>query len=164
MKRLTVSLRSAFLAYGLLAAVGLAVAVLIYWSYQSTTVLEVKNHPVPSFPPEVQAGQAVIFLEVDFCKNYPTHGEVEVSLIGEKTGSKIAVAWPRDETKKVCAKYDNLPIRIPPQTPTDTYVVDFQVTYENINPIKKGEPVQFQSKPFRVVNRALQPGTAQPAP
>lgn len=151
-------------AYGSLLLTGLVVATVLFWSFQSSKVLEVKNSPVDAFPPEVQAGTSAIFLDIDYCKYTKVDGVVEVNLIGQTTGSKIGVTWPQDKTPRGCARLKQVPVLIPPQTPTDTYTAVFSITYAKINPIKPAQPVTFSSKPFKVVNKKLQPGDATVVP
>ncbi len=153
--------KAKFFGYGALLLTALAVGLFLFWSYQTPEVLKVHNSPVPVFPPEVQAGTSAVFLDIDYCKNYSLHGKVYVNLIGQTTGAKIAVVWPVDKAPTGCNHLKQVPVLIPPQTPTDTYTVTFLITYGNINPIKEAEPTEFTSQSFKVSNPKLQAGDAQ---
>lgn len=145
-------------AYIALSIFALVVVTFVRWSSQPSTVLKIKNNPVPAQPPEVKDGSQ-IFLTIDFCKSTSNWGVSEVYLLGEH-GPKIPVNWPVDKTDKGCAVYQAVPIPIPANAPTDTYRVSFNTCYD-VNPLKTGRCTEFQSTSFKVMNSTLNPGDAK---
>jgi hypothetical protein len=145
-------------AYGALAIMGLFVAFVVYWSAQPSTVLTIKNDPVPARPAEV-APDGEILLAIDFCQTISAVMVTEVHLLGEH-GADIAVNWPRGRVEKGCNTYPKVPVPIPGQTPTDTYVAVFK-SCADINPLKDHQCTTFRSQSFKVVNSKLNPGDAQ---
>ena len=128
------------------------------WSSRPSIVLTINNDPVPAKPPEVKGGDKV-YLDIDFCQSVSAVMVTEVKLRGEH-GAIIDVNWPSGRVEKGCNVYKDVPVPIPGQTPTDTYVVEFK-SCANVNPIKNNQCTTFKSKPFKVMNPKLNPGDAQ---
>ncbi len=135
------------------------VGLFLFWSYQPTDILTIKNDPVPVKPTEVDAGEGIVYLNTDFCKNRKATGVTRVFLVGETKGQKPEISWPLDTTPPQCLKTD-VPLHIPASAQTDTYHAVFEITYQ-VNPLKK-QVVTFHSRSFSVVNIKLQPGDAKP--
>lgn len=138
--------------YACIALSIMVALVFLFWSLQSTTVLEIKNDRdgkgqvigVPIRPATNKAGEFEI-LTVDYCKHQRASGTVVLRLVGQK--SIIRIPWPDDKQDPRCLKAD-VPIAVPPYAVNDEYYFDFQINY-SINPIKE-QVVKFRSQSFRI--------------
>lgn len=126
----------------------------IYWSLQPDDILTVSNNPVSVRPLEV-VNDGAVNLTIKYCKNHRATGKVEVRLVGSTT--KVDIPWPTDTTDAGCHTIE-VPVRIPAQTPTDTYRFTFNILY-NVNPLKSAIPESFQSQKFHVTNTTLDENT-----
>lgn len=128
------------------------------WAYEPSQALVINNKPVPVEPPEVKDGGKV-FLTINYCQKKTLTMHTEVHLIGEQ-GADIDVVWPTSTVPKGCNLLTEIPVKIPGQTPTDTYYAEF-TSCGDVNPLKKDKCTIFKSKHFKVVNSKLSPGDAQ---
>lgn len=148
------------MTYGALSIMALFVGVIVYWSFSTRKqVLVINNDPVTIRPSEVNAGDGIVYLKVDYCKNAKATGQTKVYLIGETYGAKPEVAWPDDTAAKGCQVLE-FPVHIPAQTQTDMYHIVFEVKYQ-LNPIRDSYTT-FRSRTFKVINEKQQPGDAKP--
>jgi hypothetical protein len=135
-----------WLAYGAVAFLALVTALFLYWLYQPSNVLELKETPVPvrTVPPNGDNG--IVILHVKYCKNVEVDGRVRISFVSKSREVFLPVSTDRQPARCL----DNeLPILIPSELPADTYKIHFRVDYQ-VNPIKN-QLVEFDSKPFEVV-------------
>lgn len=140
-----------------LVVLAVAVAMLLKWSFADENILTVKNSPFPTSTIASPQGQ-VIVMEVDYCKNEDVKGQVRMSFVSQSR--EVFLPVQKEQQPKTCLK-TKLPILIPRDLPTDTYVVKFRVTY-NLNPIKQNVVSEFQSRSFKVQGPVGVPGPAGP--
>lgn len=137
-----------YIVVSALVAVAIALAIFIKWSFADTNVLEIRNNPFPArvvADPTNRTG-GIVFLTADYCKNSNTTGTVRVSYVSASREIFLPVA--PEKLPKGCSSND-IPIVIPLNLTKDKYSIKFHVTY-NINPLKKGIVLDFQSQPFTV--------------
>lgn len=138
-----------------LIAAGL-VSILIYWSLESTEVLDVKNATVTQTPkatvydglkvrPDIAKPDEKVFISLDYCKLKSVHGDVIARLVGEEFITRLT--WPNDSSPAGCVIND-VGITIPKKIDSDIYYVEFQVEY-HINP-QKTTTVILRSDKFKI--------------
>lgn len=128
----------------MMLVISIITAIFVFWSVQSSNVLEIKNGPVP-VRPAVQRPDELIFLNVDFCKTQDVSGVVRRFLISDTV--RIPLPLQADNGPKSCQHID-APLLIPKQTAPDKYHVHFSITYK-INPIHEVIE-EFDSQTFAV--------------
>lgn len=130
--------------YGIMCLAVIMGLVFLFWSVQSSNVLEVKNSPFPVRPPVVSNSDA-IFVRISYCKHSSAKGAVVARLIGKR--SIIRLPWPEDTQAARCFDQE-VPIPIPAYATDDVYYFQFDVTYQ-VNPIKT-QTVTMRSQEFTV--------------
>lgn len=132
----------------IISVVAVAVLLLIlYWVYQPSDVLDVKNNPFPTrIVKDPSTGNNIVILHVDYCKKIAINGKVRVSYVSQTNEVFLPIA---DENgPKTCMTTD-LPILIPKDLPSGMYKIKFRATY-NINPLKQQVASEFESQPFEI--------------
>lgn len=118
--------------------------VFLFWAFEDSPVLEVKNAPFPVRPP-VQYPDLAEVMTVDYCKVFNAKGKVSAKLVGKQ--SIIEIPFPDEKSEIGCVKSD-VPIVVPSYALDDTYYFSFTIRYQ-LNPIKT-KTVHIRSQPFEV--------------
>lgn len=140
-------------------SIGMGFVILIfYWYNAPYKILEIKNHPVPVIPKEVN-GLRYVTAIFDFCKHKKIEGKVEVSLVSTQT--ELPLPDYDEVTKPGCQNGLEAPLPIPPQTATGVYHYHYIVTYHP-NPLRT-ITVEFDTQEFSVVKTGAegQPATRE---
>lgn len=117
----------------------------LFWSFQSEDVLVVDKKPIPAESIQTTSGRFVI-LDVDYCKKYDIDGKLRISFISKTREVFLPLS---DERGPVICNNAKYPVPIPVELIPDEYKIKFHVIYD-INPIKKGVAIDFESKTFKV--------------
>lgn len=132
-------------------AVGI-LGLVLFWVYQPSNVLEVKNSP---FPVRIvnDGDNKIVVMHINYCKNISKQGKVRVSYVSKSEEVFLPVA---DENgPKQCQETD-IPIILPKDLKPDVYKIKFRATYD-INPIKKDVVNEFESQSFDSTSLKAQP-------
>lgn len=134
--------------YIALCIIGLAIFVgglFIFWSVQPSTILVIKNNPVPATV-GILNGDREVSAKVNYCKTTHSTGVFTYDFISKSTD--IAAPSTEVTSPKECKDGAPLVIPVPKQAVADTYRIHFTVTYK-INPIKT-TVVQWDTQDFKV--------------
>ncbi len=143
-KRETRSKLLFYASMGVLGIILIGIAVLIFWSVQMGTVLEIKNSPVPVRPTKIDSDQYIL-LHYDYCKHSDAEGVVQSSLVSKT--SVLVLPEARDTTKEGCNEFD-APYPVPGQTAPEIYHYHFKACYP-LNPVKE-VCIEWDSKEFEI--------------
>lgn len=136
----------AWLAMGLTVAM---LGLLIYWSIVPfKPILEIPNNKLNVVVPEVKAGEDLL-LNYSVCKNGDYTGVVTRYI---EDNQVIALPDIVSKFPAGCHNY-TLPVTIPINAPTDTYIFHAQITYK-VSPIKS-VTYDFYSDKFKVDGKIL---------
>jgi hypothetical protein len=131
-----------------LIASALGLFVILRWSFEDTTVLEIHNNPFPAriVPDPTGKTGGIIFLQADYCKDKNVSGTTRISYVS--ANREVFLPLAPEQLPKGCASKE-VPIVIPRDLPQDTYKVRFHVTYD-VNPLKNNVTTDFESRSFTV--------------
>lgn len=131
-----------------LVVVAIGIGIILRWSFASENVLEVKNSPFPARVISDPSGQTggIVFLKADYCKNTDDVGELRISYVSKSREVFLPIA--KEQLPKGCDNKE-VPVIIPLNLLRDEYRIKFRATY-NINPLKKGIVINFESQPVVV--------------
>lgn len=120
------------LAYVVLVAAFVMVGAVIYWSSQSTDILDI-NAPITVVPP-IASSETPVVLSLNYCKKIGATGSVRVSFVSQT--AEIFQPVGSDSQPKGCHDL-KAPILLPPATlvPPGRYKIKFHAVYK-INPLK----------------------------
>jgi hypothetical protein len=143
------SKRINWVVYFILLFLAAVVALFLYWTFQGSNVLDVKNNPVPvrTIRPHPQA-DGVVFLNINYCKNTKAEGRVRTSFVSPTREYFFPVSIDRQDPN---CKFQEVPVAIPHEVLPGEYHIHFRITYK-VNPIKTVVE-EFDSKKFEVVPR-----------
>lgn len=131
-----------------------AIAVMFYWATADTKPLDIHNAPFPTRTiREHPTAGGVVILNVDYCKNTSTEGDLRMSFVS--TSREIFLPVAKEKGSKGCTKTE-FPVLLPKEIPADTYRIKFRVTYD-LNPLKQNVVQEFESQPFTVDESAGNP-------
>jgi hypothetical protein len=119
------------LTYATLSVMAVGGSLYLYWSFQSTKVLDIKNTPVPVRPQEINP-EATVILHYNYCKRSDVHGVVTGAIVSSST--KILLPDAEEITPKTCKEFD-VPVIIPGQTTDGVYHLEYTAVYR-VNPLK----------------------------
>lgn len=128
-----------------LAVIAAAATLFLSWSFESESILQIKNAPFPVRFLNNQDG-GVVVLTTEYCKFKPTPGTVRVSFVSKSREVFLPIA--PEKSPKGCETKE-LPILLPKDLPEDRYKVKFHAVYD-LNPLKQNIPVDFESVEFDV--------------
>lgn len=135
-----------FIVYIALVIIALGLLTVSYWLLAPSDVLEIKNAPVPIRTiREHPTAEGVVILNVDYCKKVGATGQVRVSFVSQSREIFLPIAVDKAEPK--CEKVE-VPVLIPHDTPSDTYIIRYYITYK-VNPLRSTIE-QFDSQEFHV--------------
>lgn len=130
-----------------LVTVALCLGVFLKWTIQDSQVLQVNNSPFPTRTiREHPTAGGVIILTADYCKIQDVPGKLRVSYVSSSREVFLPLA---DEKSPKGCRVTEFPVLIPRELQPDTYRIKFRVTYD-VNPLKKGQVVEFESQPVVV--------------
>lgn len=116
-----------------------------YWATQDTEVLKVRTQPFPTRTiREHPTAGGVVFLAVDYCKQYNVDGRLGVSFVS--ASREILLPTTEEDSNEGCVSRE-IPVLIPKDIAPDEYVIKLQTTYD-VNPLKQGVTDTFLSEPF----------------
>lgn len=140
-----------YVAYVALVLTMLAVGVLLYWAFQPSDVLEIKNSPFPVRTiREHPTADGVIILNIDYCKKIDVEGKVRISFVSQSREVFLPIA---DDRQSPTCKVVEFPVLIPHELPKDKYRIKFRTEYR-VNPLKT-EVEEFESRSFEVVDGSV---------
>jgi hypothetical protein len=133
---------------GMLIAIAFGLFIILRWSFQDIDVLEIHNNPFPARIVNDTTGQTggIVFLRADYCKNANITGDLRMSYVS--SSREVFLPPTKEQLPKGCDSRE-VPVVIPKELPKDTYRIKFRATYD-VNPLKTGEVVNFESQPFTV--------------
>lgn len=135
------------LLIGALTLAFIGVGVILYWLNQPTDVLEIKNAPFPVRTiRETAHRDGVVILKIDYCKKIKATGRVRTSYVSKTR--EVLLPISEDKQEPACREVE-LPVLVPRDLQPDEYRIHFRVIYD-INPLKRAEPIEFESQPFKV--------------
>lgn len=133
-----------FIAMALVAGL---IALFLFWAFQPSDVLVVKNTPVPVRTiREHPTADGVVILNVDYCKKIKAIGRSRVSFISPSREIFLPIGEERQDP--TCGQKE-IPILIPHELPSGKYKVRFRIEYK-INPVRTVFE-DFDSLEFEVV-------------
>lgn len=142
-----------------LILLGLIISIFLYWMFQPTDVLEIKNSPVPSrIVDDPQGNGKILILKINYCKKVKATGTVRPSFVSKS--SETFLPSYKDDQPVQCnggntgAESVDLSIFIPKDLPPDKYKVKYRIIYK-VNPLKSSEPVEFESVEFDLTADAI---------
>lgn len=142
-----------YAVYIALLVIMAAIGTLLYWSFQSTDVLNIKNAPFPvRTVREHPTADGVVILHIDYCKNIKATGRVRTSFVAQSREIFLPVAT--DTQPPQCLDTE-VPVLIPSDLPPGKYRIKFRTEYR-INPIKTAIE-DFDSVEFEVVGNEVKP-------
>jgi isopentenyl phosphate kinase len=112
------------LTYATLSVMAVGGSLYLYWSFQSTKVLDIKNAPVPVRPQEINP-EATVILHYNYCKRSDVHGVVTGAIVSSST--KILLPDADEITPRTCKEFD-VPVIIPGQTTDGVYHLEYTAT------------------------------------
>lgn len=121
--------RLSLFLYVIMAIITVCVALLLYWYYQPTNVINIKQ-PIPI---KTVSDSQLVILDASYCKSIGVSGIVRTSFVG----STIEIFTPMavENMPKGCHDNQQLPIFIPTNLPKGKYYIKINATYK-INPLK----------------------------
>lgn len=139
--------RTYFVMIGALMVTLASVGLLLFWAFQPTNILEIKNAPFPVRTIRKHpTADGVVILKVDYCKHKNVEGVVRTSFVAQSR--EIFLPETIDKQDAKCEVVE-VPVLIPHDTPADTYKVKFRTRYK-LNPLKDNVVNEFESQTFKV--------------
>lgn len=131
-----------------LVVIAFGLFVILRWSFQDATVLEIHNSPFPvRIVPDPSGNTGgIVFLKADYCKSQNIDGQLRMSYVS--ASREIFLPATKEQLPKGCDSRE-VPVVVPKDLPKDTYKITFKAIYD-VNPLKQGEVVNFESQPFTI--------------